>query len=125
MAVRKVISKLTHNEANVKVYGAAADTATIDLVTDLALASDIISGLGIQKVEINKILWSTAPVAGSSITLTRGGVVIAALFGSGEMNLNAMGMTEDDLDTAALVVTMVGTAGTIYLKLKKTNGYGD
>lgn len=122
MAARKVIQKLTHNEANVKVTNATADNVTITLNTDLKLSSET---LGTPKVNIDKIFWSVSPVAGASITITRDSVAIATLYGSGELNLNANGMTDDEKNVNDILVTIAGTGGSVYLKLKKVEGYGD
>lgn len=123
MAATKVIQKLTHNEANVKITNATADTATIDLQTDLLLGSESLDAS--QTVNIDKVFWSVGYAAGNSVTITRNSVAIATLFGSGEMNLNANGMVDDHNNTHDIVVTFAGTGGTVYLKLKKTKGYGD
>jgi len=77
------------------------------------------------RVAIDKIMWSTSPVAGASITLTRNSEAIAVLFGSGEMDLNAKGMTDDSQAAYDIVCTFAGTGGTAYLKLKKVSGFGD
>lgn len=123
MAGRVVVSKLTHNEANVKVVGtAASDTGTIALATTLLLAGET---LGTPVVNIDKVFWSIAPSTTNFITITRNSVVIATLFSTGEMNLNAMGMTEDEGNGSDIVITFAGGAGNIYLKLKKVEGYGD
>lgn len=122
MAARKVIQKLTHNEANVKITNATADNAVIDIDVDLKLASETI---GTPRVTIDKIFYSVSPVSGASITITRNTVAIATLFGSGEINLNANGMTDDEQPAHDITVTFAGTGGTVYLKLKKVEGYGD
>lgn len=123
MAATTTIQKLTHNEANVKFYSASAQaSAALALATDLKLASETVDT---PVVNIDKILWTTSPVSGAYITITRNATIVAALYGTGEMNLNALGMTEDQLNTDNITVTFVGTGGTCYLKLKKTTGYGD
>ena len=123
MTVRTVISKLTHNEANVKVTSSAAsDNDTIGLTDDLKLASDTLAG---PIVDIAKIMWSQAAGSTNYITITRNSVVICLLYNSGEMDFNAKGMSEDEGHGSDIVVTFVGAPGTIYMKLKKTTGYGD
>ncbi len=121
MAAQKIISKLAHNEANVKITNASADTATVDLQTDLKLSTETLEAT--QYVNIDKLVWSVSPVAGASITITRNAVAIATLFGSGEMNLSAFGMTDDQLNTYDITVTFASTGGTLYMKLKKLTGY--
>ncbi len=121
MAAQKIISKLAHNEANVKITNASADTATVELQTDLKLSTETLEAT--QYVNIDKLVWSVSPVAGASITITRNAVAIATLFGSGEMNLSAFGMTDDQLNTYDITVTFASTGGTLYMKLKKLTGY--
>lgn len=121
MAATKQVLKLTHNEAVVKVTNPTADTATIDLQTDLKLASEVLEAS--QVVSISKILFSVSPVAGASISILRGATTEATLFGSGEFDLSANGMAEDHSPTTDITVTFTGTGGTVYLKLRKTTGY--
>lgn len=123
MAARKVISKLTHYEANVKVTNPTADNATIDLDTDLFSAAVRDTLNGTQIVDIQKIMWSVSPIAGAAATLTRNSVVLCTLCGTGELNLNANGMSENEGHASDIVVTFIGTGGTVWLKLKKISGY--
>src|SRR6185312_7422122 len=76
-------------------------------------------------VTISKILYSCAPVTGDSISITRNSLVVATLFGSGELDLSAKGIVDTDQATHDIVVTFTGSGGTVYLKLKKATGYGD
>jgi hypothetical protein len=125
MSAVKSILKLTHNEANVKVTAtAAADTATITVDSDLKLGSDTTAAA--WEVVLDKVLWTCSPISGAYITVVRNAVLIVQLYGSGEMNLNALGMADDQQKDKDLVVTFVGgSGGVIYLKLKKRAGYGD
>jgi len=77
------------------------------------------------RVAIDKIMWSVSPVAGSYMTLTRNSEAVATLYGTGEMDLNARGMTDDTHAAYDILATFTGSGGTAYLKLKKVSGYGD
>jgi hypothetical protein len=121
MAAIKQVLKLTHNEAVVKITNATADNASIDLQTDLKLTDEVLESN--QTVHISKILFCVSPVSGASITVTRNSVAEATLFGSGEFDFSANGMAESHNATHDITVTFAGTGGTVYLKLKKVDGY--
>jgi hypothetical protein len=204
MAALKKILKLTHNDANVKITSASADSATVGIQTDMKLGSESFSmgvvsvalstggsgytappqvlftpvgtggsdasavavltsgvvtdvrvtnygsgytaaptvafvpagtgGTGAvgtaslytaARVAIEKIMWSVSPVSGASMTITRNAEAVAVLYGSGEMDLNARGMTDDTHAAYDIGVAFAGSGGTAYLKLKKVSGYGD
>jgi hypothetical protein len=119
------IQKLTHNEANVKVTATGATAATITLNTNLysATAGDLTGASG--SVEIAKVMWCVSPVSGAFVTITRASDVLY-LYGTGEFNLNANGMLENDSPLNDITVTFSGAGGgTVFMKLKKTSGYGD
>lgn len=202
MAATKKILKLTHNDANVKITSASADTATISVGTDLKLGSESVatgvvsttvgaggsgytappqvvfttspgfSGWGAQavailaadavstvqmtnygtgytaapavsfvpvgtggtgasgtavlgtgaRVTIEKVLWSVQTGSGS-LTVTRNSEAVLTLFGSGEMDLNAKGMVEDQNNSHDIAVAFAGSGGTCFLKLRKVDGY--
>src|SRR5574343_533634 len=110
MAATKKILKLTHHDATVKVTAASADNATVSVGTDLKLGSETITT---AKVSIEKLLWSVSHSAGT-LTITRNSEVIATLYGTGEMDLNAKGMVEDSQSGSDLVVAFAGSGGTVF-----------
>jgi len=202
MAATKKILKLTHNDANVKITSASADSATISVATDLKLGSETIasgvvsvtmgttgtgytappqvvfstatgfSGWGAQgvavlstgavtavqmtsygsgytaapavsfipvgtggtgavgtavlgtgaRVTIEKLLWSVQTGTGS-MSVTRNSEAVLTVYGTGEMDLNAKGMVEDQNNSFDIVVAFGGSGGSCFLKLRKVDGY--
>lgn len=122
MAIVKTVLKLSERDAVVKVAGSAG-TSTIDLQTDLKRTNEFVAGQT-QRVSIAGVQWSGTPDA--VVSVVRNGVTILTLNcatpNSFEMNGTHMipDTIQEDQDIA---VTITGTQGECYLRLKKTNGY--
>lgn len=114
MAAVKTITKLTTNDAIVRITATAdADTATIDISDDLKMTNETI---GTPTVYVAAICHQTA----ANIKLTRNSVVVGHYFLNGVIESNDFAIS--DQATHDIVVTF-GGAGMIILHLKKVSGY--
>ena len=121
MAVTKTVLKLTEKDAVVKVAGGAG-SATIDLQTDLKRTNEELAAT--QQVSISGVQWtgSTDAVA----TVARNGVTIMTLNcgASGQLEMQGQSMIPDNIQgDKDITVTVTGTAGEVWLRLKKVSGY--
>lgn len=117
MAVVKNTLKLTQVHGVVKVSGANADSATIDLSVDLKKSTETVST---PEVNIQRLHWVCESSA--QFTIERNSVLIAKGFGSGFTDWRGFSEnTENDQD---IVVTFSGGEGVVILELTKIAGFG-
>lgn len=116
MAITKTVIQKSNSRATVKVVGTVSgDTSTIALATDLNVATEVV---GSPVVNIAKVWYSVS--SSGSVTITRGGVVVAKLFGHDTME----GFALNEQNGSDIVVTFdVSAGGTVILELGKTAGY--
>lgn len=122
MAVTKTVLKLAERDAVVKVAGGAG-TATIDLQTDLKKTNEVVAG-ATQRVSIAGVQWTGT--ADAVITIARNSTTILTLNcgAAGALEMNGQTMIPDSIeDDKDIVVTVTGTAGELYIRLKKNYGY--
>lgn len=120
MATKRVL-RLTNTEAVIKVDGAVG-SVTIDLQTDLKLATEEL--VGTQRVNI--VVMQSSGKPNSILSVARNGVNLWDLQANAAQGLNlleiggASDATENDSD---IVVTSAGAEGQLILKLRKVSGY--
>lgn len=119
MAVIKSILKLTSIQGVVKVSGAAADTATIDLIADLQRAGDPTPVT--PSVSVGQIHWFCDK--GCTATVTRNSAPIAYLHNTGLSEF--YGFVDNSNATDDIAVSFVGGNGVVILELNLTDGYGN
>jgi hypothetical protein len=105
----------THNRAVVKIVGtAAADTATIDITSDLVVAGQTASS---PKVGISGLAYSVS--SSGDVTVSRNLVPVFKLFGHDTLQYGS-----NEQATQNIVVTFNTSAGgTLILELSKTSGF--
>lgn len=121
MAVTKTVLKLTERDAVVKVAGGAG-SATIDLQTDLKRSNEEVGAT--QNVSISGVQWTGTVDA--VITLVRNDVTIMTLNcgAAGALEMTGQTMIPDTIEQDQdIVVTVTGTAGEVWIRLKKISGY--
>ena len=121
MAVTKTVLKLTERDAVVKVAGGAG-SATIDLQADLKRTNEELGAT--QNVSISGVQWTGTTDA--TITIARNGVTIMTLNcgASGQLEMQGQAMIPDTIEQDKdIVVTVAGTAGELWVRLKKVSGY--
>ena len=121
MAVTKTVLKLTEKDAVVKVAGGAG-SATIDLQTDLKKTNEELAAT--QQVAISGVQWTGTTDAVA--TVVRNGVTIMTLNcgASGQLEMQGQSMIPDAIEgDKDITVTVTGTAGEVWLRLKKVAGY--
>lgn len=118
MAATKTVIRNNVNKCLIRIVGTtAADTSTIDLDVDCLGAFEALTSGGTVRVNIAKVLSSTA----NSITLARNGTTVAALYGSNTIDESDWVLT--DQNTSDIVVTFVGGGGMVMLELTKADGF--
>jgi hypothetical protein len=126
MAIRKQIVKMNHVEAVVKVVndGVTAST-TIDLDVDLLKSNEFKTPGKTQKVAIAALEWSVAqnnePIESTSgnIQITRNSVLTHNLYATRDITMSYGA----DHEQSASDITVTMTAGTLYMRLLKVDGY--
>lgn len=116
------IVKNTHQEAVVKVYGAAGVSETIDLQTLLA-AGQALDG-ATQTVSIIGVTWTGA--TDGIVTVSRNSVAVMTLQANaaGMLYFDGQTMPPDTVNaTHDIVVAISGAACECWLKVRKTGGY--
>jgi hypothetical protein len=122
MATAKTILKKTHQEAVVKVAGAAAGE-TISLSADLLPTGQVLDG-STQTVNIVGVQWTGA--IGGIVTISRNSVIIMTLQAdaAGVLEFGGQAMIPDTIEnTQDILVTMSGAQAECWLKLRKVGGY--
>lgn len=122
MAVTKTILKNVNQETVIKVAG-TADSATIDLSTDLVASTQVVDG-ETQTVNIIGLVWTGAP--DGIIQITRGGVIITTLQANaaGALEFAGQQMISDSINnTSDLVVTISGAQAECWIRVRKISGY--
>ena len=123
MALTKSFLKVTHQDCIAKVEGTGGPI-TINLTTDLLpLSGQVVDG-ATQVVNITGVSWTGTNNA--EITITRNNVVVMTLPSTGSNYLdfdNSQMTPETTENTYPLVVTIVGTQGEVWIRLKKVSGY--
>lgn len=120
MATKRIL-RLTNTEALVKVDGAVG-SVTIDLDTDLKLATEEIVGTP----RVNIVLMQVAGKTNSVLSVARGGINLWDLQAGSALCVNLLDIggasdsTENDED---IVVTSSGAEGQLVLKLRKISGF--
>lgn len=112
----------THQEAVIKVWGAAGVTETIDLQT-LMPSSQVLDG-DTQTVTIIGVTWTGG--ADGIATITRNSATIMTLQANaaGMLLFDGQTMPPDSINaTHDIVVALTGAAGEVWLKLRKVSGY--
>lgn len=119
MATKRIL-KLTNQEAIVKVDGAIG-TVSIDLATDLKLATEDITT---PTVNIVQMFCSGQPNAVMSVARNSVNLWDLQANASSTLNLLEMGGASDSTNNTSNVdVTIAGAEGQIILKLRKVSGY--
>lgn len=117
----KRILRLTNQEALVKVDGTVG-SVTIDLQTDLKLATEELSGT--QRVNI--VVMQSSGKVNSVLSVVRNGVNLWDLQANAAQGINLLeiGGASDATENASdIVVTSSGAEGQLILKLRKVEGY--
>lgn len=120
MATKRIL-RLTNTEALVKVDGTVG-SVTIDLQTDLKLATEELSGT--QRVNI--VVMQSSGKPNSVLSLSRNGVNLWDLQANAAQGLNLLeigGATDATENDSDIVVTSSGAEGQLILKLRKVSGY--
>ena len=119
MAIRKQIVKMNHVEALVKVINdGASASVTLDLDVDLLKSNEFKTPGKTQKVAIAALEWSIATDTGN-IQITRNSVLTHNLFANRDITMSYG--ADHEQSASDIVVTM--TAGTLYIRLLKVDGY--
>ena len=117
----KKVLKLVHQEAVVKVWGAAGTSETIALA-DLIATGQVVSGT--PTANVVGVTWTGANE--TVITVTRGAERVFTLpsTGSSTIDLSGQALPPDTVEnTADLVVAITGGVGEVWIKLRKIEGY--
>lgn len=120
MAIRKYIVKMNHVEALVKVVNTSESelSTTIGLTSDLLKGNEFLTPGKTPKVAIGTLEWSVKDSSGK-IRIVRNGVEIHHLHASRNIT-NSFG-ADHEQSGSNIVVNM--TAGTLYIRLLKVDGY--
>ena len=119
----KRIMYQTETKAVVKVWGLSGTTTeTIALATDLLSTTMVVDGT--PAVDVNHLTWSITKDTPDLITITRtGGEPMGYFTENGQFDFSGSGgWTENAVNTADIIVTIVGS-GVCYLTLRKSAGY--
>lgn len=118
MAATKTVVRNNINKCLIRIVGTTGgDTSTVDIDTDCLGSFEALTAGGTVKVTIAKVKAST----GNSITLTRNGVTVAALYGSDVLDEADWVIT--DQNTHDITVTFVSGPGMVLLELTKQEGF--
>lgn len=120
MAAKRIL-KLTHQEAVVKFDGAIG-TVTIDLATDLKLATETISGTP----TVNIIGFQVTGAPTGVITISRNSVDLFTVLTDNSPCVDLLefgGTSESTNNTSNIVITSSVAIGQVILKLRKVSGY--
>jgi hypothetical protein len=118
----QAIIRQTHQEAVVKVWGAAATTEVIDISTLLATGQALDGAT--QTVTIVGVQWTGA--SGGVATVTRSSETIMTLQAAptGMLLFDGQTMPPDNRQaTSDISVAISGAAAEVWLKLRKVSGY--
>jgi hypothetical protein len=125
------VLRLTHQEAVVKVWGAAATTEVIDISTLLATGQELIPE-GTPTANIVGVTWTGHPTA--VITVTRNVLVGETPTATRVLTLPCTGANSIDFggqelppettgNDSDLTVAITAESGEVYIKLRKVDGY--
>lgn len=119
----KSFLKITHQDCVAKVAGNAG-SVTIDLATDLLPVTGQVLDGATQSVNITGVSWTGTNDA--VITISRNNLIVMSLPSTGSNYLdfdNSQMVPENTNNTYPLVVTITGTQGEAWIRLKKVGGY--
>lgn len=118
----KSFLKVSHQDCVAKVAGNAG-TATIVLATDLLSSGQVLDG-ATQVVNITGVAWTGTNDC--VLSVARNGLIVMTLPSTGSNYLdfdNSQMTPETTNNTNDIAVTITGTQGEVWLRLKKMSGY--
>lgn len=116
------ILKNTHQEAVIKVWGAAAVSETIDISTLLAVGQALDGAT--QAATITGVTWSGAPDGVVTISRSTATIMTLQANAAGMLYFEGQTMPPDSVQqNADIVVAISGAACECWLKIRKTSGY--
>ncbi len=119
----KSFLKVTHQDCVAKVAGTGGPV-TINLTTDLLPATGQVLDGATQTVNITGVSWTGTNDC--VITVRRNSVIVMTLPSTGSNYLdfdNSQMVPENTHNTFPILVTIEGTQGEVWLRLKKVSGY--
>lgn len=113
----------THQEVVVRFAGAATDSGSVNLTTDMIGSLPQETDGATQTVSVVGIGWTGLPT--STVTVARGtNVFTIDSSGGGYLDFNGQELpAEITGNTTGITVTIGGAAAQCWLKLRKTGGY--
>lgn len=117
----KKVLKLVHQEAVIKVWGAAGTSETITLA-DLIAPGQVVSGT--PTVNIVGVTWTGQNETVITVTRAAERVLTLPSTGSSTIDFSGQALPPDSVEnTSDLVIAITGGVGEIWIKLRKIEGY--
>jgi hypothetical protein len=118
----QAVIRQTHQEAVLKVWGAASTTEVIDISTLLATGQALNGAT--QTVTITGVTWTGAADAIATVTRNSETIMTLQANAAGMLLFDGQTMPPDNRQaTSDISVAITGAATEVWLKLRKVSGY--